>query len=423
MPKDFLSDAEMAALENQGHAEVPTKSQLESALRGAAQGASMGFADEITGGLESLFTDKPYAQARDESRAQYAQAQEDNPLTYGASEIAGGVGSALATGGAGGVGRLALQGASSGLGYSSADNAADMAIDTATGAAIGGGLGVAGKMMSAPKSGLKSFAENRANAAFNTEGVGRELLDSGAVNPLNSKNAALNKINEAIKPLRAEKDAILKADPTMYDMDDIAAKVQLKLGLPKSDNHAASLMKVTDEVESAARRARGPVNAEYLDEVQDLMGSQGKFNQPTINNPGDKMASQGFRDTYGVMGEELATNNPGLPNLNRKIHGLIEAQEGIGNRGVSIPVSKIGLVREGIKKANEVSAVSADMVAKILPTNPKAFGRYAQVLDNAMRKSPESLKATLHILQMSDPEFRELSQSLTAPDQQFSSDQ
>jgi len=50
---------------------TPNVSGTESALRGAAQGLSLGFADEITGGVESLLSDKTYDQARNESRENY----------------------------------------------------------------------------------------------------------------------------------------------------------------------------------------------------------------------------------------------------------------------------------------------------------------------------------------------------------------
>lgn len=47
LPK-FISDADMAALESSG----PNISQKESFLRGAGQGATLGFGDELAGQLE-----------------------------------------------------------------------------------------------------------------------------------------------------------------------------------------------------------------------------------------------------------------------------------------------------------------------------------------------------------------------------------
>jgi len=76
-------------------------SYLESATRGAAQGATFGFADELTGAAEALkdsydnnslekFGDD-YSKHRDESREAYRAAEEANPLTSFAGNIAGGM--------------------------------------------------------------------------------------------------------------------------------------------------------------------------------------------------------------------------------------------------------------------------------------------------------------------------------------------
>lgn len=67
--------------------ESSRKSKLESYLRGLAQSGSLGFADEITAGVEGLFTDKPYEQSLSESREQYKLAELENPKTYRAGEF------------------------------------------------------------------------------------------------------------------------------------------------------------------------------------------------------------------------------------------------------------------------------------------------------------------------------------------------
>jgi hypothetical protein len=128
-------------------------SELESGVRGVAQGASFGFSDEITAALEAALTDKSYEQARDESRTNYQNAQKQNPYSYGAGELTGAVGTAFIPGmgllnagkGAGlatKAGLGAIQGGLSGLGLSNKDSVEGLAIDTATGAAIGGAMPV-----------------------------------------------------------------------------------------------------------------------------------------------------------------------------------------------------------------------------------------------------------------------------------------
>lgn len=129
---------------------TPDVSQLESAIRGGAQGLSFGFADEATARLESLTKGIPYEQALQETRAKYKQAQEANPITYTGSEVAGGIlpaliptGATQATAGAN-LARLALIGAGtgalSGLGYSEGETTGEKLKDVAIGGALGGSL-------------------------------------------------------------------------------------------------------------------------------------------------------------------------------------------------------------------------------------------------------------------------------------------
>jgi hypothetical protein len=149
--------------------EVEKPSLIESLLRGAASGGTLGFSDEITGAAESLFTDKPYEQARDESRAAYEAAEEANPIAYNVGDVGAGIGTGLLTGGAGIVGRIgttglkqgakelaklgAKEGAAYGLGQSEADltegdvsgAARDVAIGAGAGATLGAGLPMVAK--------------------------------------------------------------------------------------------------------------------------------------------------------------------------------------------------------------------------------------------------------------------------------------
>jgi hypothetical protein len=129
----------------------------EGVARGAAQGATLGFADEITGAVESAFGPKTYTQARNESREKYARAEKGQKGGYMLGEIGGGVASGLATGGAAAVlgkgAQLGLRGATAlaaaegglaGLGASEAEDLRGMATDAGTGALVGGAVGAIG---------------------------------------------------------------------------------------------------------------------------------------------------------------------------------------------------------------------------------------------------------------------------------------
>lgn len=154
-------------------------SMAESGLRGAAQGVSFGFADEIVGGAKSIVDDisqlftgeangpKPkydengillnqdellgsYQKHRDEYRQADERAREANPSTFLAGEVGGGIASSLLPGGAllnAGKGaklgtvmaKGAAQGGLYGAGSSNADNAQDLLIDASMGTALGAG--------------------------------------------------------------------------------------------------------------------------------------------------------------------------------------------------------------------------------------------------------------------------------------------
>lgn len=145
-------------------------SKLESFLRGGGQGLSFGFGDEMTGAVESLFTDKAYTEARDESRAANTAAREANPWTYGGSEVGGAVipslVAALASGGTAtpAVGANAMRmlapttikgmaalGAVDAAGHSEEDLTKGEVIpfleDVGMGAGVGAAAGAAGKLV------------------------------------------------------------------------------------------------------------------------------------------------------------------------------------------------------------------------------------------------------------------------------------
>lgn len=146
---------------------VPEVSALESGIRGAAQSASLGFADELAGlvgGAKALFTPgqsvaEGYRKERDESRALYKAAEEANPKAYLGGELAGGLATAaipgLGAAKAASLGAKALQAAKIGatlggvsaLGGSEADvtkgQVGQALQETALGAGLGGVVGAA----------------------------------------------------------------------------------------------------------------------------------------------------------------------------------------------------------------------------------------------------------------------------------------
>lgn len=135
---------------------------VESALRGVEQGATLGFGDELNGGLETLLnraTGSPssqglnildeYRKNRDESRQNFEAAEKANPYTSGIANFAGGLLPALVTAGGSvpeqGLASLAKMGAGygalSGLGNSKADITKGEINQAGSDAFLGGAIG------------------------------------------------------------------------------------------------------------------------------------------------------------------------------------------------------------------------------------------------------------------------------------------
>jgi hypothetical protein len=144
--------------------QLPDISGKEAFARGAVQGVTLGWGDEIAGAAYGLLNTienhelldrdarrREYETARDEIRAKNAAAQAAHPTKYGAGRITGGLVSALIPGTsvARGAGALevgaqgAVLGGIAGAGESNATNAKDVLGEAAESAALGGAGGAA----------------------------------------------------------------------------------------------------------------------------------------------------------------------------------------------------------------------------------------------------------------------------------------
>ncbi len=265
---------------------TPDVSKTESALRGGAQGLSFGFADEITGALEAMTSDKDYAQARDESRANYDVAKEANPKTFMAGEFAGAVAPAIAATVASGgtaaptlasaakilaptaIKGAAALGAVDALGHSEADltkgDFAGAAKDTARGAAVGTVAGIAGK-------GIQAAGENLLPALkkLATEGGESALgLNTQAIKKMGTEKAE-DVAEFALKGTKAlDGESIITPGSGTKSMWDKAVRVKEAAG-----SDVGSVLSKMDE-------AAGPVPADILQEIHnEIVGHQTKLMQ------------------------------------------------------------------------------------------------------------------------------------------------
>ena len=270
---------------------APEVSMPESFVRGAAQGASLGYADEFTSalgaGIEKLKgSDKDladlYRQERDESRAAYKAAEEANPKTYLGGNIVGGIAPVVATGGLGAtVKGAAALGAAAGLGSSSEDltdeskpldeRLTSAGVDTALGATLGGGIAsipVIGKATgnylarTAPgKAFLRGMSGEVINPSTFAEEVGKRTVDF-------SKNT-LGKLQGLEETLARLKGTLLKENKTPVDLSK--ARETIEQGLeevaPQGSN-VASLNEIKNQALQDVSEAFGDKTAETLQKVK-----------------------------------------------------------------------------------------------------------------------------------------------------------
>lgn len=209
--------AEIASQVEQG----PKFNQLESVGLGALQGATLGYGDEAEGGVRAL-ANLPgnkkdlkalYQEYRDIARKRNGQAQEQNPGSYLAGNIGGGIASGLAIPGGASIRGATLLGAATGLGSSKADltegDIKGAAIDTGVGAGTGFLAGKAGQALG------KALTPEATQLRANTQAVkalgikalpenlptGQAALDEGLLSVMGGSKATLKGITDRMTGL------------------------------------------------------------------------------------------------------------------------------------------------------------------------------------------------------------------------------
>jgi hypothetical protein len=274
----------------------PTVSGIESGARGGLQGLSAGWGDEGAAGIAALlpFTDREaakgdtigerYRNAREFYRHENAQAEQANPGTYGAMEIAGAVAPTLLGGAPATAGRTltmaAGQGVAQGAGYSTHDGTrllGDSALGGALGLAGYGAGTLVGKGASAAvrkgadlvRTGTARAAQQGAEAASKSvaslEGAARERA-ANAYRQMERINLALSD-----KSLPAQERAALeafKASPEYADL--VAANAK---GILAAAPDAAAEREAARQI---AAQARAALPAEIQNRTAELLKPQVK---------------------------------------------------------------------------------------------------------------------------------------------------
>jgi hypothetical protein len=339
--------------------------KLESLVRGAAQGGTLGFADEIAGGGQALLdqlTGSPlslgdsYKLHRDESRAAYDQAEQANPGTYLAGNLAGGLASGVVMpiGSSANFGKAMLTagklGAIGGLGASEADSAYGMVKDTALGGVIGSSVG--GLLHGAGK-GLSALAETNPGRAYQEGRAGINLVGKQARQDIGDDVVKFagetgENIQNRLKQEAIEKNALLKA------ADESGQKIDVTDFLNKTyPEEAAKLPKSYTSEGDAARRGlaepftRAEGNLPPEDEFSKLLNDTYSNPKTTSTNAAPQKVEMSpseidaFRSALGSLGFEKKLSDRQVVALSKRLSGKVsdfagKEIEGLGAKNENI---------------------------------------------------------------------------------------
>jgi hypothetical protein len=357
--------------------DAPNTSQLESGLRGAAQGATLGFSDEIAGAaggiwddISSMFTgeaskDGTYTKHRDESRAANKAAQQANPLTYGAGEIGGSIATAfvpglnagkLATLGGRVVGNAGL-GALAGLGLSDADNAGDMAKDAALGGALSGGMAF-GIEKAAPLIGKAAgYVGGKTGDAANwaTKKIGKVGF---GVDEKATANYMANRADVNAAPSLGEiADAVLdnSDDSALREMRQKASQMSSNAWDTLGDSGGmskAELLKAISDAQEALKVKGvvvGKAKRQAFDTLGELSNDFSKFDD-NIDQNTLKSIIQDLDDNINWSNPEVNKSNEALTGIRRLTDRTLKGQ----NKAYEQAMEKTSDVTEATKQVEKV---------------------------------------------------------------------
>lgn len=298
-------------------------SLTEALARGAAQGATLGFSDEIAGGLGAIrdvaqgSVDpttqllEAYRRHRDESREANDAAQKAHPTASFGANLAGGLLPALLTGGLGevGAGASALSkigsaaelgagfGAVTGLGDSNADLTqgdtrsalSDIAKGAVGGAAFGGALGTVGQGLGALN---KLESVNNVTNAFKLGADGVSLVGKKALQDIGQKGRTLAK-DYLIPSLKGEYSSkgqaiaseIEKEGTSPKDVSEWITTIKAKIAKlsDKNPSEAQDKANLTDLIEKFTT----PEEIETVAPMEEHPNETKTFTLDQLNNLGD----------------------------------------------------------------------------------------------------------------------------------------
>jgi hypothetical protein len=332
---------------------VASTGKLESFGRGAAQGASFGFADELVGALKHVFTDKTYSQARDEYRDNDAIAHEANPITSIAGNVGGSVATSILPFGQVAKGASLWQqakvgaglGSIAGLGASEADvtegDIGGAVSDTLKGAAIGGGTSA---LVGGAAQGFRTVND----AA--RKGVGR-FFDP-TIQRLQAMGAKMSKIKQAggLQELVPVVEHATNRQIFAKTVDGVAPTPKIMLD------------RLEDEIEKDVGKMYHLMDAAPIEKLpveEAWMRMEPKFRM--LIEQADPMQAQGADELLGMLEQKVLKTDGDIPSL----WDLKKNSGGWANWNADSPVQN-QIKKLFNQELNDMVVESVDDIAKSL---------------------------------------------------------
>lgn len=331
----------------------PDPGALAAVGRGVAQGASLGFADEIGGAIGSLLSGQSYQQVRDEIRTGDKEAEAAHPLLYGAGQFGGGVASSfvpglnVAKGATAAQAALSLgaQGAAAGIGASEATNTGQLLTD----AAVGGGVGaVAG--------GLLHHVTNRI-----LENAPRRVVDET--------------VADAMSGSRAKDAKILSRS---LNHDDVEREAE-DLFLGKRAAGEADYKPVAEAIRKAQASGEPEAIQDALAKSKDYVGRLEESAAPAWERLDDAIKTA--KPEPKTM--KLSAGSESAESLNERVVGMREQLDAYESSGNPLLEKKIPGLRNELKAAEgELKAGAATGTAEVAGKAPSGGFRPGNVIDD-----------------------------------------
>lgn len=358
------------------------QSRLSSAAYGAADTATFGFGDELASYIGSGITGVPREQVLSEMRGMQKQAREDNPGSYLAGQIGGGLAQGIATGGAGfgtsaaraggGLGKVALGGAVDGALYGGAYGAgsADEG-DRLSGAGMGAGTGflVGGAMpivtAGASKLARKAISPFQANAERT---AAAQTLRSEGV-PVTAGQITGNR---RLRFAEAELGGRKAADVMENQAEAFSKAVLKRAGINASKATPEVIDTAFDQVgkrfDSLAAKSMVRPDQQMITELRDVFNHYGQITPETMRSPivqdvvndivksvggGKPISGQSYQNITSRLARAArgATN----PDLKQTLYGIREVLDGAMER--SLPQAQAGAWRAARNQYRNLLAV------------------------------------------------------------------